>query len=83
MIDLLHKGCQLGKGLLFHKLVHDPQAGLLGIAAQPQKMVYILLGQRRSKGCSLCTLRFYDGLDLFRLRVEHTELCPGRGVKKV
>ena len=83
VIDSLHEGCQLGKGLLFHKLVHDLQAGLLGVAAQPQKVVYILLGQRKSEGRSLCALRFYDGLDLFRLRGEHTELCPGRGVKKV
>ena len=59
----------LGGGLLFFKSSDDALSLADGIAAQPQHMVNVRLGKRKSRGCFhiLCFIYF---LNLFRFREE-------------
>ena len=59
----------LGGGLLFFKSSDDALPLAVGIAAQPQHMVNVRLGKRKSRGCFhiLCFIYF---LNLFRFGKE-------------
>ena len=65
---------QLVHGFLLHELQGNDRAGVLGVAAQPQEMVDVLLGQRKSGGRLRCALRFSDALYLFCFRGEQVKL---------
>ena len=60
----------LSGGFLFFKGCNHTLPLTVGIAAQTQHMVNIILGKRKSKGCMRYILCFIYGLNLFRFREE-------------
>ena len=68
-IEVLQIGCDLGGGLLLFKSCHNAFTLPVRVASQPQHMVDVGLGKRKSRGC-LHILCFVYSLDLFRFGEE-------------
>ena len=65
--------CDLGGGLLLLKGRDNALSLAIGVAAQPQHMVDVSLGKRKSRGCFHILCFIYDS-DLFCFGEEETQL---------
>ena len=65
--------CDLGGGLLLLKDRDNALSLAIGVAAQPQHMVDVSLGKRKSRGCFHILCFIYDS-DLFCFGEEETQL---------
>jgi len=73
MIQIFQGVCDLGGGLLFLKGRDNALSLAIGVAAQPQHMVDVSLGKRKSRGCFHILCFIYDS-DLFCFGEEETQL---------
>ena len=73
MVQGLQGVCDLGGGLLLLKGRDNALSLAIGVAAQPQHMVDVSLGKRKSRGCFHILCFIYDS-DLFCFGEEETQL---------
>ena len=74
VIGLLDEGQQGFPGKPLGIFNGNAGTGIVRIAANPEKLIDILLGHGKSGGCYFCTLRFCDVLDLFCFRCKEGKL---------
>ena len=64
VVKILQIGCNFDGRLLFLKGRNNPLPLMIGIATQPKHLVDLVLGKRKSRGCSYI-LCFVNIIDLF------------------